>query len=183
MSDTCIKQQSFTRSKYDDFHQEDDNRIRTYANRYYLNPPTFNCSTVYPVNSTTRIQKSGASWVSGQWKTDVESDLKGINRYSTRINCNDKLYNPDINKFNNIGLSNAPDEAIPMTFARLEDPPCTLRTTGWNRWVPLFHNPQETFETPFDHFIPSKLIDKEKYNTHRVNSCWSNALKGEYEIK
>ena len=74
---------------------------------------------------------------------------------------------------NNIPLKNAQDENVPQTFARLVDPPCTLRTTGWNRWHPLFHNPQETFETPFDFFIPSRDVDKEKYNTHREKSCYT----------
>jgi hypothetical protein len=74
---------------------------------------------------------------------------------------------------NNIPHSSADDENVPQTFARLVDPPCTLRTTGWNRWQPLFHNPQETFETPFDFFIPSRDVDKEKYNTHREKTCFT----------
>jgi hypothetical protein len=64
-------------------------------------------------------------------------------------------------------LSHAPDENFPMAFNRLSNPPCTLRATGWNRFDPLFHNPQETFETPFDHYIPSRLLDKERLNTHK----------------
>jgi hypothetical protein len=132
-----------------------------------------NCPTTFPVNATTRIQKSGDSWVKGQWKTDVESDLKGIDRLGTRIRCDEVQYNPDTNYFNNLPIANAPDENVTQTFARLVDPPCTLRATGWNRWQPLFHNPQETFETPFDFFIPSRDIDKEKYNTHSSKTCYT----------
>lgn len=164
-------QQSLTHLKNDPFHQVDDMRITSYASRYYLNPPAKNCPTTFPVNATTRIQLSGNSWVTGQWRTDVESDLKGIDRLGTKIRCGQ--YNPETNQMNNIGLSNAHDEDIPLTFARLADPPCTLRTTGWNRWQPLFHNPQETFEQPFDFFIPSRDIDREKYNTHREKSCFT----------
>lgn len=166
-----MTQQSLTRLKNDPFHQADDMRITSYASRYYLNPPAKNCPTTFPVNATLRIQKSGNSWIDGQWRTDVESDLKGIDRFGTRIGCN--LYNPDTNAMNNISLQHAADENVPLTFARLVDPPCTLRATGWNRWQPLFHNPQETFETPFDFFIPSRNIDKEKYNTHREKSCFT----------
>jgi hypothetical protein len=165
-------QQSLTRLRHDPFHQVDDMRITSYASRYYLNQPTVNCPTTFPVNATTRIQHSGDSWVSGKWKTDVESDLKGIDRLSSKIRADDILYHPDNNSMNNAGMSHASDENVPLTFARLVDPPCTLRATGWNRWQPLFHNPQETFETPFDFFIPSRDIDKEKYNTHRENSCF-----------
>jgi hypothetical protein len=166
------KQQAFTRNRYDDFHQVDDNRISTYSSRYMLNPPAFNCPTTYPANATVRLQKSGDAWVSGQWRTDVESDLKGIGRLDSRIRCDSALYNPATNEMNQRSLSNAPDQVVPLSFMRLVDPPCTLRATGWNRWTPLFHNPQETFETPFDFFIPSRFQDKEKYNTHSPRSCW-----------
>lgn len=166
-------QQALTRLRNDPFHQVDDMRITSYAARYYLNPPEKNCPTTFPVNATTRIQYSGNSWVEGEWKTDVESDLKGIVRLGTKIRCDGVQYQPDSNRMNQIPLKHATDENVPLTFARLVDPPCTLRTTGWNRWQPLFHNPQETFETPFDFFIPSRDVDKEKYNTHKEKACFT----------
>jgi len=168
-------QHALTRLRHDPFHQVDDMRITSYAARYYLNTPSINCPTTFPVNATTRIQKSGASWVEGEWKTDVESDLKGIDRLGCKIRCDSVLYHPDNNSYNKTNLKHAQDEAVPLTFARLVDPPCTLRTTGWNRWQPLFHNPQETFETPFDFFIPTRDLDKEKYNTHRQKACFTPA--------
>jgi hypothetical protein len=174
MADACYtRQQALTHLRNDPFHQVDDMRITSYASRYYLNPPAANCPTTFPTNATTRIQYSGASWVEGEWKTDVESDLRGIGRLGTKIRCDSVQYNPETNQMNNRGMSNAPDENMPLTFARLVDPPCTLRATGWNRWDQLFHNPQETFETPFDFFIPSRDTDKEKYNTHKARSCFS----------
>ena len=161
-----VKQQALTRGKFDDFHQADDMRITSYALRYYLNTPDTNCPVSYPVNVTTRIQQSGASWPVGKWKTDVESDLKGITRLGSRIRVDGKLYNPDTNHMNNTPLASAPDESVPMLFERLVNPPCTLRATGWNRWEALPHQPQLNFETPFDHFIPSRSLDKERCKTH-----------------
>jgi len=161
-----VKQQALTRPKFDDFHQSDDMRITSYAMRYYLNTPDTNCPTSYPIDATTRIQKSGASWPSGMWKTDVETDLKGINRLGSRVWEDKKLYNPETNLVNNTPLQAAPDESTPQLFQRLVNPPCTLRATGWNRWQALPHQPQLTFETPFDHFIPSKMLDKELAKTH-----------------
>ena len=161
-----VKQQALTRGKFDDFHQADDMRITSYALRYYLNTPDTNCPTSYPVDVTTRIQASGASWPVGKWKTDVESDLKGINRMGSRVRVDAKLYNPEKNAMNNTPLEAAPDESTPQLFQRLVNPPCTLRATGWNRWDPLPHQPQNNFETPFDHFIPSRMLDKEKCKTH-----------------
>jgi hypothetical protein len=117
---------------------------------------------MFPVESTTRIQKQGDSWPQAQWRTDVETDLKGINRFGNRVRCDEKLYNPDTNHINTIPLEHAQDGTFPQNFNRLHNPPCTLRTTGWNRWQPLFHNPQETFEQPFDYFIPSRDVDKKR---------------------
>jgi len=161
-----VKQQALTRGKFDDFHQADDMRITSYALRYYLNTPDTNCPTSYPVDVTTRIQASGASWPAGRWKTDVESDLKGINRLGSRVRVDAKLYNPETNIMNNTPLEAAPDESTPQLFQRLVNPPCTLRATGWNRWEALPHQPQINFETPFDHFIPSRMLDKERCKSH-----------------
>jgi len=160
------KQSALTRSKWDDIHQADDQRISTYAGRYAF-VPFRNCYDSFPVNATTRLQESGNSWVTGKWRTEVESDLKGIGRPSVRVREDSLLYNPETNPMNLAGLSNADDESFPLNFNRLTNPPCTLRTTGWNRWQPLFHNPQANFETPFDHLIPSRDIDKEKCRTHK----------------
>jgi hypothetical protein len=161
-----IKQQALTRLRNDDFRQADDMRITGFALQYYLNAPGINCPSSFPVDATTRIQKSGASWVAGQWKTDVESDLKNINRLSTRVRDNSASYNPQTNKFNRMALQPAPDESFPELFNRITNPPCTLRGTGWNRWQPLPHNPQLTYETPFDFFIPARDQDKQRYKTH-----------------
>jgi hypothetical protein len=166
MSLINVRQQALTRPRFDDHHQVDDMRITSYAARYYLNPPEHNCQTVVPVNATARNQASGNSWVAGQWKTDVESDLFNINRFGSRIRCNDKLYNPETNRMNALGYVNAPDETFPLTFNRLTNPPCTLRATGWNRFEALPHQPQLTFETPFDFFIPARSLDKERCKTH-----------------
>jgi hypothetical protein len=159
------RQSAFTRGKWDDAHQADDSRISTYAGRYAFVPHT-NCPDSFPVNATTRLQGSGASWVSGKWKTEVESDLKGIGRPPTKWRAEKLLYDPRTNAINQIPLENPTDEVFPLNFNRLNNPPCTLRSKGWNRWETLLHNPQETFETPFDFFIPSRDIDKAKCRTH-----------------
>jgi len=162
-----VKQANLTSSKWDDVHQADDQRISTYAGRYAF-VPYLNCPDTFPVNATLRLQDSGTGWVKGMWRTEVESDLKGIGRPPTRWRDEKLLYNPETNPVNNAGYANGPDENFPMNFNRLVNPPCTLRTTGWNRWQPLFHDPQSAFETPFDHFIPTRDIDKYRFRTHDV---------------
>lgn len=165
MSDCSPQQQSWTRPRMDAFHQMDDQRITSFALRYYINPPEANCPSMYPVEPTTRIQMQGNSWPAAQWRTDVETDLKGINRFGNRVRCDEKLYNPEQNKFNNTPLEDAQDGTFPLNFNRLHNPPCTLRASGWNRWDILFHNPQETFEQPFDWFVPSRDLVKEHMKT------------------
>uniref|UniRef100_A0A6C0HEI3 Uncharacterized protein n=1 Tax=viral metagenome TaxID=1070528 RepID=A0A6C0HEI3_9ZZZZ len=163
MSEECsLPQQSWTRPRMDPFHSLDDMRITSFALRYYINPPEANCPSMFPVEPTTRIQMQGNSWPQAQWRTDIETDLKGINRFGNRVRCDEKLYNPEQNKFNSTPLEHAQDGTFPLNFNRLHNPPCTLRATGWNRWDTLFHNPQETFEQPFDWFVPARLLDKER---------------------
>ena len=163
MSDECSpQQQSWTRPRMDPYHSLDDQRITSFALRYYINPPEANCPSIFPVEATTRIQRQGNSWPEAQWRTDIETDLKGINRFGNRVRCDEKLYNPEQNKFNRTPLTHAQDGSFPLNFNRLHNPPCTLRTTGWNRWDSLFHNPQSNFEQPFDWFIPARSLDKER---------------------
>jgi len=160
-----------TRLKQDNFHQQDDMRITSYAVRYYLEKPEHNCPSSFPAEATVRMQYSGASWPQGQWKTDVESDLKNINRLGTRVKNNELQYNPETNRINNVPLQNAADLVMGLTHQRLTNPPCTLRATGWNRWVDLPHDPQEVFETPFDFFIPSRTQSKDAWTKQ---ACYKN---------
>ena len=160
---------SSTRPRNDNFHQEDDMRITSYSARYYLEKPEHNCPSSFPAEATIRMQYSGASWPQGQWRTDVESDLKNINRLGTRVKNNHVQYNPDTNKINQVPLENASDLSMGLTFQRLSNPPCTLRATGWNHWEHLPHNPQENFETPFDFFIPSRTQSKDQWTKQ---SCY-----------
>ena len=155
---------ALTSSKWDDFHMVDDNRIATYASRYYLNVPQAQGQYTYIVEPTIRLQKNGQSLVNGKWKTDVESDLRNLSRTSTKVRCDN--YNPETNQMTNHILKNAPDGNFAVNFVGQTQPACTLRGTGWNRWEPLLRNPQQHFETPFDHFIPSRLLDKEKCKTY-----------------
>jgi hypothetical protein len=189
------KNQSQTRPRFDAFHQMDDMRITSYSLRYQLNPPNALCPTTFPVDPTTRLQFSGDSWKQGKWKTDVESDLFGVNRLSSRVRADEILYNPTTNQFNNTPTEHATDEATnPMTFNRLFNPPCTLRATGWNRFENLFRNPQETFEQPFDYYIMSRTFDKEKCRTGPTPSLrpysevfspdlGGGRISGQYEMK
>lgn len=89
--------------------------------------------------------------------------LENINRLGTRVKNNQVQYNPDTNKMNQVPMSNPEDLTLGVTYQRLYNPPCTLRATGWNRWIDLPHQPQDTYETPFDFFIPSRTQSKDNW--------------------
>lgn len=152
-----------TRLKNDNFHQQDDMRITSYSVRYQLEKPEHNCPSSFPAEPSVRLQYSGASWPQDKWRTDIESDLKNINRLGTRVKNNNIQYSPETNKMNQTPLQNAKDLTLGITYQRINNPPCTLRATGWNRWIDLLHDPQETFETPFDFLIPSRTQSKDEW--------------------
>jgi hypothetical protein len=151
---------ALTRSKWDEFHTIDDNRISTYAGRYQLNVPMAQGQASYIVEPTIRLQKMGAAYPQGKWRTDVESDLRNLSRDPVTSRCNS--YNPETNQINNTVLKAPADGHFPVNFVGQTQPACELRGTGWNRWEPLLRDPQKHFETPFDYFIPSRLLDKER---------------------
>lgn len=164
---SCLpQQQALTRPRNDAFHQADDMRITSYKARYYLNVPNHNCPTAFIVDPTTRLQLTGNSWVSGAWRTDVESDLRGTNRLGNRVRDDATQYDPRTNKYTKTFYESPQDESFPTVFNHLVNPPCTLRATGWNRWESLPQQPQDNFETPFDWFIPTRQLDKERCKTH-----------------
>lgn len=146
-------------------------RITSYSIRYQLDKPEHNCPSSFPAEPSVRLQYSGASWPQGQWKTDIESDLFNINRLGNRVKNNVIQYDPERNNMNQKTLVNAPDVTLGVTYQRLNNPPCTLRATGWNRWETLPHNPQDNFETPFDFFIPSRTQSKDAWVKQ---SCYKN---------
>ena len=160
-----------TRSKYDNFHQQDDMRITSYSIRYQLDKPEHNCPSSFPAEPSIRLQYSGASWLANQWKTDIESDLRNINRLGNRVKNNAIQYNPLTNKINQGVMVDAPDVTLGVTYQKLYNPPCTLRATGWNRFETLPHNPQDNFETPFDFLIPSRTQSKDNWVKQ---SCYKN---------
>jgi hypothetical protein len=156
-----LKDQSWTRRQYDGCKTTDDLRVSTGPGRYQLDAPPQYCDACYAPEPTIRMQKWGASMPTSYMKTDVESDLFNINRPTTKTTCNQ--YNPQSNKVN-AGGKEAPKEcAFPQTHSRLVDPPCTLRSSGWNRWEWLCQNPQESVMIPFDNLVTTRLQQKDQF--------------------
>jgi hypothetical protein len=94
-------------------------------------------------------------------KTDVESDLFNINRPTTKAGCAN--YDPNTDPINQVPDDAMPECSFPTNFTRYNDPACTLRGTGWNRWQWLCENPQENVMVPFDWEISTRLASRDSY--------------------
>jgi len=51
----------------------------------------------------------------------------------------------------------------PTEDTRLSNPPCTLRSTGWNRWEWLCWNPQDRAEIPFQWNTSYRTVVKDNH--------------------
>lgn len=152
---------SWTRPRADPFRTQDDMRITTGPFRYVLGTPADFCQASFPIEPTTRIQKWGASQVANYTKTDVESDLFNINRPGHRIGYNS--YNPQKNRMNQEPKRNIQETNFPQTASRLNNPPCTGRSMGVNRFEYLHQNPQENVMIPFDWLVPGRMLAKDSH--------------------
>lgn len=157
----ALKDQSFTRRTYDGCKTTDDLRVTTGPGRYQLDAPPQYCNACFAPEPTVRQQMWGASLNASFMKTDVESDLLNINRPTTKTVCNQ--YDPQKDKINHGGLTKTKECSFPQTHSRLVDPPCTLRSSGWNRWEWLCENPQTNVMMPFDNLVTTRLAAKDQF--------------------
>ena len=156
-----LKDQAWTRRLYDGCKTSDDLRLTTGPGRYALDEPPQACNACFAPEPTVHMQRWGAPLNSRYIKTDVESDLWNINRPTTKSVCNQ--YNPTANKFNGTATAQAKECEFPQTHSRLVDPPCTLRSSGWNRFEWLCQNPQEGIMLPFDNLVTTRLAAKDSF--------------------
>jgi hypothetical protein len=150
---------ALTRYSSDLCKMVEDNEISTGPGRYRLAPPNAYGNAVFAPNPTVRVQRWGASHDMTSTKTDVESDLWNISRPTTRTACGQ--YAPEQGAAVAERLTAMPEADFPQTHARLVDPPCTLRGTGWNRWEWLCQNPQENVMMPFEWHVDTRAAHKD----------------------
>jgi hypothetical protein len=153
---------SMTRYKYDIGKMVENNEITTGPGRYALGLPNHFGNAAFITDPTIRMQKWGASHDMSSTKTDVESDLRNLSRPSTKSSCGHETTART--------LTPMTEASFPQTHARLVDPPCTLRGTGWNRWEWLCQNPQENVMMPFEWGVQSRYAAKDGYSPHSSTS-------------
>ena len=170
---------SFNRLNYDTETYKHDINQSVKLGNYYINPPQISCKPCYPEAAEVRLQRSGASIQGDMFLIDIDSELSGLFRKNS--NNPNKKYIPCVNNSpasltsnhsnilkvgevsNDEKLTHFQDCGIQTEDTRLNNPPCTLRSTGLNRWEWLCHNPQDQIEIPFATNINYRLIVKDNH--------------------
>lgn len=174
---------SFNRLTYDTCSYNQVLLETTGPGIYQIGTPQNVCNPCHPSDPYIRLQGMGASVSKNTPLIDVDSDLMGIVRNNSR--CPERKYLPGcgipINGNANAGACAAcqknsklcvDHDKTALEFkncftntedTRLSNPPCTLRSTGWNRWEWLPINPQDRVETPFDFEIDSRRLAKDNH--------------------
>jgi hypothetical protein len=128
---------------------------------YQVSTPN-HCSPCFVPSPWIQVGGSGAS-ICPKDLVDVDSELLGIMRKQSK--CPGKNYLPSDEPFcktQHLKECNSLDSET----TRLSNPPCTLRSRGWNRWEWLCKNPQENVLVPFDNLVNNRLVVKD---AHRPN--------------
>jgi hypothetical protein len=132
------------------------------AGDYVFNTPLQDCNRCFSLNPMIRQQTAGGTMCEGSL-IDVDSEMMNITRKAS--SCSAMKYDPRKNdsKLCPSPRFNACDRGIETVDTRMNDPPSTLRGSGWNRWEWLCTNPQQHFEMPFEHNINNRIVVKDNH--------------------
>ena len=122
--------------------------------RYQLDAPGPGVDSPFFVDPHIRIQKWGANL--GNNTTDLESDLRGINRKLSRDDVEYKSMTP-ASYTKSYGTQS---EIVDETRASL--PAWTLRDLEHPRWTTSFHDVQSKTEVPFKNQESTRIQQKTK---------------------
>jgi hypothetical protein len=123
------------------------------------------CGRDIPADPSLRWQSWGPGFCAPGANIDDNSELKGMNYLSSK--CDKDMYNPYNYKVKPACIAEGNQDAhactAPMENTRLSNPPCTLRSTGWNRWEWLCWNPQDRAIIPFQWNVNSSIVTKNNH--------------------
>lgn len=126
------------------------------------------CSRAIPNDPSVRLQSWGPGNCMPGKSVDIGSELRGLNYKNTK--CKADQYDPA--KPSKIALiegmcgrtkEDSRKCTAPQEASRLSNPPCTLRSTGWNRWEWLCYDPQDKATIPFDYLISNRINVKDNH--------------------
>ncbi len=137
---------------------------------YMLATPANDCNATcaqdVPADPYMRWQNYGPGFCAPGAPVDDSSELLGLNYKASK--CAANAYLPG--KYNAQGICTAKGAntnpracAPPTEDTRLSNPPCTLRSTGWNRWEWLCWNPQDRAIIPFQWNTSYRIVAKDNH--------------------
>lgn len=151
---------SFNRLNYDTCTYAHNLKQSVGTADYMLNAPRIDCQSCFSPDPRIRLQERGGAMCDTPSWIDASSELLGITRPAS--SCPQGKYIPTGKPF--CQMKNVPEcKQISSEDTRLSNPPCTLRSTGWNRWEWLCRNPQDKALLNFDHNISNRLIVKDNH--------------------
>lgn len=152
---------SFNRLNYDACTYEHNLKQSVGVGHYQLDTPSINCQSCFVKDPAIRQTARGVSYCSKPSIIDASSELLGLPRKAS--NCPKDKYFPSSTGFCTLQHLEDCKEENPQESTRLSNPPCTLRSTGWNRWEWLCRDPQAKALVPFDYNISNRIIVKDNH--------------------
>lgn len=155
---------SMNKMRYDASAYEVDLAQSTGAGNYFLDTPMPHCQPCFANDPRMQLGTSGHSECVGKSLIDIDSDLIGITRKASRAPiCK---YQLPTSPSDICPLAHVPDctsKVLAVQDTRLNNPPQTLRCTGWNRWEWLCTDPQEHAIMQFDTGIDTSIVTKDNH--------------------
>ena len=155
---------SMNKLRYDSLSYTTDIKQSKGPGGYVMETPMPHCQPCFSSDARMQFGRSGHSECSDRSLIDVDSDLIGITRRASRApSCQ---YKPPTSPNDICPLRHVPDctnLVLAVQDTRLNNPPCTLRGTGWNRWEWLCTDPQEHAILSFDTGIDTSIITKDNH--------------------
>jgi hypothetical protein len=136
---------------------------------YMLATPANDCNECgrdIPADPTLRFQTYGPGLCPVGGSIDTGSELRGLNYKNTK--CSTEQFEPSkyVDKGGVCKVSGtqaARKCTATQEASRLSNPPCTLRSTGWNRWEWLCHDPQQRAAVPFNYLVSNRIMVKDNH--------------------
>ena len=153
---------TFNHLRYDVNTYQFDLQASVGPGEYTLGTPTPHCSPCFASDPWTNNGTTGGAECANVALVDVESDLINITKRAT--GCPTGKYMPTAPcAARNYG--DCRTSTLPVTDTRLNNPPATLRCTGWNRWEWLCTDPQMPSKTliPFDWNVDTSIVVKDNH--------------------
>lgn len=158
---------SLTSLNYDSCTYQHNLKQSVGISDYMIGAPRNECNACFPIGPN-QMGSGHAGGSGGQFGgsvcadnslIDVSSELLNITRKAS--NCPAEKYIPFKPVCQTIPLRDC--KPIVAEDTRISNPPCTLRSTGWNRWEWLCKNPQDKSLVPFDFNISNRIVVKDNH--------------------